>query len=100
MHTHKWLSNSTTVLNEIPIQNRACQLELNKSNLLSMKTLGVLWVANEDVSTFKARLSEKEVKPTKRNVLKRIGTLLDPHGFCHPLLLQPKYVCKRYGSLE
>ena len=55
LHTHKWLSNSTTVLNETPIQNRACQLELNESNLLSMKTLGVLWLANEDVFTFKAR---------------------------------------------
>ena len=46
MHTHKWLSNSTTVL---PSQDRLGQLELNESDSLSMKTLGVLWLANEDV---------------------------------------------------
>jgi len=47
-------------------------------------------VANEDVFTFKARLSEKEVKPTKQNVVKRIGTLFDPHGFLSPFTIRAK----------
>ena len=33
MHTHKWLSNSSAVMKEIPIQDRACKLEFNNFQL-------------------------------------------------------------------
>ena len=32
MHAHKWLSNSQVILQMIPSQNRACQLELGDNN--------------------------------------------------------------------
>ena len=51
MFTHKWLSNSSAVLKEIP-QDRVKELELDRNNLIAAKTLGVLWTATEDVFTF------------------------------------------------
>ena len=49
MHAHKWLSNSQTILKVIPPQDRAFHLELNENTSLAVKTLGVKWLANEDV---------------------------------------------------
>ena len=42
MHTHKWLSNSSAIMNEIPIQDRACKLKFNESGAFSIKTLKYL----------------------------------------------------------
>ena len=53
MHAHKWLSNSQAVLRRIPPADRACQLELNEDDSLAIKTLGIIWLAEEDVFTFK-----------------------------------------------
>ena len=53
MHAHKWLSNSWTVLQTIPSEDRACQLELSEDNSLATKTLGIIWLAEGDVFTFK-----------------------------------------------
>ena len=44
-----------------------------------MKTLGVLWLANDDVFTYKSHDSERLITPTKKSFLKLIATLLD---FC------------------
>ena len=41
MLTHKWLSNSSVVLKEIPQQDRAKELELDKNSSITAKTLGV-----------------------------------------------------------
>ena len=75
MHAHKWLSNSWAILRAIPFEDRACQLELSEDNSLATKTLGIIWLAEEDVFIFKSKIIEKEFKPTKRNVLKKIATL-------------------------
>ena len=64
MHTHKWLSNSQAVLWRIPPADRACQLELNEDKSLVIKTLGIIWLA-EDVFTFKFKSIEQQFKPTK-----------------------------------
>ena len=42
MHARKWLSNSEQVLEKIPEDDRAAEVDLDKGNLPSMKTLGVL----------------------------------------------------------
>ena len=59
MHAHKWLSNSQAVLEIIPPQDRASQLELHKNWSLAVKTLGVLWNAKEDVFTFNSKKKNK-----------------------------------------
>ena len=50
MPVRKWVSNSSEVLKEIPVQDRVSQVNLNESHeqLPSVKTLGVIWNANED----------------------------------------------------
>jgi len=52
MHAHKWLSNSQVVLEVVPPQERAFQLELDLNKSLAVRTLGVIWDAKEDVFTF------------------------------------------------
>ena len=42
MHTHKRLSNSSAVIGEIPIQDRACKLEFDENSSFSTRTLGIL----------------------------------------------------------
>ena len=49
MHAHKWLSNSDVVLSQIPVKDRIYEIDLNSDPLPSVKTLGVMWLATEDV---------------------------------------------------
>ena len=65
-------------------------MELSGSDLPSMKTLGVMWEANENVFTFSSKLSVVEEKPTKRSVLKKIASLFDPLGFSSPFTIREK----------
>ena len=81
MHARKWLSNSEVVLKKIPSGDRALEVDLDKGNLPSLKTLGVLWLAKEDIFTFKAGAPDEHFQFTKRNFLKKIATLFDPMGF-------------------
>ena len=90
MHTHKWLSNSSAVMNEIPIQDRACKLEFNENSSFSVKTLDILWIAAEDNFTFKFKGIDQVFKFTKRDFLKRIATLFDPLGFLSPFTVRAK----------
>jgi len=68
MFPHKWLSNSSVVLKEIPLQDRACELELDKNSSFIVKTLGVLWMASEDIFTFNFKTVDPEFKFTKRGL--------------------------------
>ena len=42
MHARKWLSNSKKVLMQIPEEDRAAEVDLDKGNLPAIKTLGIL----------------------------------------------------------
>lgn len=71
-YPHKWLSNSVKVLEHIPVQKRATNVQLDQSNHLpGVKTLGLQWLSNEDVFTFNGQLLKNNLQPTKRNFLKR-----------------------------
>jgi hypothetical protein len=89
MHPHKWLSNSRTVLQQIPQQERAALFHLDDGQLPSIKTLGLQWVAEDDVFTFTGLLP-KEIQLTKRTFLKKIASLFDPMGFLAPFVVQAK----------
>ena len=90
MNTHKWLSNSPVVMEQIPIQDRACKLEVDENSSFSTKTLGILWMAAEDVFIFNFKTIEQESKLTKRGFLKKIATLFDPLGFLSPFTVRAK----------
>ena len=90
MQTHKWLSNSLTVLENIPSQYRASEVNFDDREVLPVKTLGVLWLATEDEFTFKSHCVSEKFQPTKRNYLKRIATLFDPLGMISPFIIRAK----------
>ena len=73
-----------TVLKEIPLQDRAVELELDKNSSFPAKTLGLLWMASEDVFTFNFKIVKPEFQFTKRVFLKRVAMLYDPLGFLSP----------------
>ena len=59
MHTHKWLSNSPVVHSKIPLQDRVNKMNLDEESLPSVKTIGVMWIAVEDVFTFESQVNEE-----------------------------------------
>ena len=49
-----------------------------------------MWLATEDVFTFKSYCVSEKFQPTKRNYLKRIATLFDPLGMISPFIIRAK----------
>ena len=64
MHARKWLSNSEQVFEKIPEEDRAAEVDLDKGDLPSMKTLGVLRLAKEDVFTYKVNPPDDKFQMT------------------------------------
>lgn len=52
MHPRKCISNSTEVMEEIPIDYRASKVNLLEEHLLKVKTLGVQWLPEKDQFSF------------------------------------------------
>jgi len=90
MRAHKWLLNSAKVLKRIPPESRASKVRLTSDGLPMVKTLGVTWLPEEDVFTFKANPVGKDFPITKQNFLKTISKLLDPVGFSPPFIVRAK----------
>ena len=65
MRTHKWLSNSEVVLNQIPPSDRMYEVNLDSDPLPSAKTLGIIWHASQDVFTFVSNVGKQESEWTK-----------------------------------
>ena len=77
-------------LREIPLQDRKAKVDLDSEQLLSTKTLGVWWLAEQDVFTFAENAPSDDMKYTKRNFLRKIATLFDPLGLLAPFIIQAK----------
>ena len=92
MHARKWMSNSSTVLSEIPVEDRKAEVDLDRDQLPCAKTLGVWWMADRDVFTFKENAPDDTMVYTKRNFLRKIATLFDPIGFLAPFTIRAKMI--------
>ncbi|XP_065941558.1 uncharacterized protein [Magallana gigas] len=90
MYARKWLSNSVGVLQHIPPEDVVPEVDLHDNSLPSVKTLGVLWKAKDDIFTFKASPPEDDFTYTKRNFLRKIAMLFDPLGFLGPYTIRAK----------
>lgn len=90
MHARKWLSNSQNVLAEIPIHDRKSEVDLDRNQLPCTKTLGIWWLADKDIFTFKECTPDGSILFTKCNFLKKIATLFDPIGFLAPFTIRAK----------
>ena len=87
----KWSSNDSTVLNDIPTEDRLQSLEIHDTEESpKIKTLGVLWESTSDVFTFRVQPPNVDMKLTKRNVLSTIATIFDPLQFLAPFTLRAK----------
>ena len=97
MQTRKWLSNSDEVLRNIPAEDRATEVEIEGDPLPGTKTLGVLWLATEDVFTFRFNKLDMELLAncTKRIVLKKVASLFDPLGFLAPFIVRAKILLQK-----
>ena len=90
MHARKWLSNSKDVLRKIPAAECASDVNLDRGELPSTKTLGVTWSPAEDMFTFSSNQPNIEGVLTKRKYLQGIATLFDPLGFLSPYTMTAK----------
>ena len=82
-HVRKWISHRPEVIQDIPDQDRATEIDLGKTELPTTKTLGVLWNAHEDKFSFQFSAPPDEFVCTKRKVLKKTATIFDPSDFFH-----------------
>ena len=98
MKPHKWLSNSREVLKKIPIEERAKKIDTYDNTLPSIKTLGIVWMAEEDVFTFLSNSVDDNFRFTKRNFLKKISTLFDPLGLLAPFTIRSKILMQETWS--
>ena len=93
-HIRKWMSNQAEVLKDIPAEDRASAIDLDENKLSTTKTLGVLWIAEEDTFSFKYLLTP-DIQLTKRNVLKKTATIYDPLGFLAPYVVRAKLLIQQ-----
>ncbi|XP_046568630.1 uncharacterized protein LOC124277021 [Haliotis rubra] len=90
MNARKWLSNSLDVLDGIPLESRAQKVNINKNELPSVKTLGLMWIANDDEFSFCMNVPEDIVRMTKRMFLSEIARIFDPLGLLTPFTIVGK----------
>ena len=86
MYARKWLSNAPEVLQQIPTESRAKEIDLESGDLPSIKTLGLLWMAESDAFTFWLSVDSAEVT-TKRQALRCVSRLFDPLGLVAPVVI-------------
>ena len=83
-------------MKEIPTSDRAAEVNLTNGEFPSVKTLGILWKAKEDIFTFKNEdTGEMDRVYTKRSFLKRIATIFDPLGFLTPFVILGKILLQQ-----
>jgi hypothetical protein len=88
----KWCSNSTEVLQTIPLEDRTIQPLLKLDYKHSVKTLGLVWHPSSDKFKFEINMKSQMERITKRSVMSVIASIFDPLGY----LGQAVITCKIY----
>ena len=97
MHARKWLSNSQDVLSAIPVEDRASEIDLDSGELSTVKALGIILRAKEDILSFHSNPPEENRIITKRSFLRTIATFFDPLGFLAQFIIRAKVVMQKSG---
>ena len=101
LRLHKMASNSATVMEAFPPEDRAKDLkdlDLNADPLPLQRSLGVSWNLKNDCFTFKV---SREVKPfTRRGALATVNSLYDPLGFVSPITMHGKALVREFTSMQ
>ena len=72
---------------DIPEADRATKVDIEKKEFPVMKTLGVVWIVQEDKFSFSVVPPPDELVLTKRNMLKKAASIYDPFGFLTPFVV-------------
>lgn len=97
----KWVSNYPTVLESIPVQERAKKLaglDLSMDALPVERALGVCWDVEQDCFTFNSALKNKPT--TRRGVLSTIASMYDPHGYSGPFVMKAKMLLQEMTATK
>lgn len=98
---HKVASNSATVMEAFPSEDRAKELkdlDLSADPLPLQRSFGVSWKLKMDCFTFRV---SREVKPfTRRGTLSMVNSLYDPLGFVSPVTMQGKALVRQLSSVQ
>ena len=89
-HIRKWISQKAEVITDILEADRATKVDLEKKEFPVTKTLGVVWIVQEDKFSFSFVPPSDELVLTKRNVLKKTASIYDPFGFLTPFVVRAK----------
>lgn len=98
--THKWSSNSTDLLSDIPVNRQQFDNVDLQKNECYMKTLGLNLDVIKDrfIVTCPESFDEKTI--TKREVLSYISKFYDPLGFVSPIIVKAKSIMQKLWSEE
>ena len=91
----KWNSNEPDVIVNITKGNWASEIDLEKTELPTTKTLGVLWAGTDDKFSSRHSLQLDGFEFTKRNVLRRTASVYDPLGFLSPYVIRSKLLIQK-----
>lgn len=90
MNARKWNSNAVTVVSQIPIKDRLKEVDIQVTELPSMKTLGLSWNPELDHFTFSNTALSPERSFTKRKFLSETARIFDPLGLLAPFTIRAK----------
>ena len=76
-HIRKWISNEPDVIADIAKGDLASEIDLEKRELPTTKTLGVLWAATDDKFSFRHSSQLDGFEFTKKNVLRRTASVYE-----------------------
>ena len=96
LRLHKAVSNSVSVMEALPVEDRGKNvrdLDLHHDSLPTQRSLGVHWDLEGDAFTFHVVLPEKPY--TRRGVLSVINSVYDPLGLAAPVILKGKLLLRQ-----
>ncbi|XP_067649100.1 uncharacterized protein [Haliotis asinina] len=95
MHARKWVSNSVKVLECIPVADRLSEINIQMSELPSVKALGLLWNAENDKFQFCYKVTNGHFNVSKRAFLREIAKIFDPLGLLAPFTIRAKIILQQ-----
>jgi hypothetical protein len=97
----KWMSNSKSVLAQIPQDNRAKKLELlgELSELPTVTTLGLIYDPEDDTLSYKSP-TDVEYDVTKRIIISTISRIFDPQDILAPVTIVGRIIAQELWALR
>ncbi|XP_038106598.1 uncharacterized protein LOC119766232 [Culex quinquefasciatus] len=92
---HKWSSNESAVMDQIPEGEREKLIDLDGLTGGVVKALGLYRSPGDDEFRFTANQADADADATKRRVLSEIGKFFDVLGLLSPVIIKAKILMQR-----